>query len=133
MQNITSLIDTYFKFYKFGKRSFAETNFSNDISLLGIELFPSNEHLELFFGADDLYSDIGIFDDYLLINGQYIKILSLSSFSEDQIDESLIPIDVDYVLNLKRNSNEVSLKKLDRIRTKILSRSNTSRIYLDNN
>jgi len=111
----------YYKFYKFNKRSFLETNSINDLSLQGTELTPSSEHLSLFFGGDDLFSNIGIYDDYLLVNGQYIKILSVSSFSEDQIDESLIPIDVDYVLNLKKVSNEISLKKLDRIRTKHLS------------
>lgn len=111
----------YFKFYKLGKRSFVDTNSVSDLSLSGVQVIPSEDHLNLFFGADDLFSDIGIFDDYLLINGQYLKILSVINFSEDEIDEALIPIDIDYVLNIKKISNELSVKKMDRIRTKHLS------------
>ncbi|MDC1174640.1 hypothetical protein OAT67_04575 [Bacteriovoracaceae bacterium] len=112
---------SYFKFYKLGKRSFVDTNSYCAPSLHGIQVKPSSDHLSLFFGAEDLFSEVGIFDDYLLVNGQYLKILSVCSFSEDEIDESIIPVDVDYVLNIKKIPNEVSLKKLDRIRTKHLS------------
>ena len=113
--------DAYFKFSSISGRSFVETNSKEEVVLHGVEIQKNSDHLHLFFNAEDIFSDIGIFDDYLLINGQYIKILSVKKFSENEIDGSLIPLDIDYVLNIRKVPKEKSIKRLERIRTSHLS------------
>ena len=110
--------DAYVKFYKISKRSFVETNSVNEPELRGVKMTPSSDHLTEFFKGSDLFSDLAIFDDYLLVNGQYLKVFSVLQFSENEIDESLIPIDLDYVLKMRKLEKIKANKLLDRIRTK---------------
>jgi hypothetical protein len=111
----------FYKFYKIGRRSFLNTDSEQVESYNGIRFIPCESPLGIFFGAIDFYSDLNIFDDHLVYNGQYVRVLSVRSFSSDIVDYNLIPCDIDYVLNLKKKADVDSVKKLDRIRTSHLS------------
>ena len=78
---------------------------------------PQKNPLELFFGCEDFISDIGIYDDYLAYNGQYVRILSVTDFPSRTIDEGFLPTGVDYVLNIKKTSKEKSIAKMESIRS----------------
>ena len=79
--------------------------------------FSAQENpLEIFFDCEDIISDVGIHDDYISFNGQYVRILSIKDFPGVEIDEGFLP-DVDYVLNISRISKEKSVSKMENIRT----------------
>lgn len=113
--------DHYFKFYRIDNRNFVETNKQTIPELRGIEFFPCKDHLLEFFKSNEIISDVGIFNDYLLINGKYLKVFSVREFSEKSIDESLIPLDLDYVLKVKKVSKEKSVKQLEKVRDRHLT------------
>lgn len=103
-----------FKFYRINGENYL--NSSCRKPNIGLELDSCNEPLEIFFDNADIYSDIGVYDDYILFNGQYRRLISVKSFSEEEIDEYFLPRDVDYVLCFRRKDNDKALKDLDRIR-----------------
>lgn len=119
---LASSLDTldekaYFKFYRINGNSYLETNSNRSPSLSNVEVNGLDRPLKVLFGDNGLFSDIGIYDDYLSFNGRYLRILSVLEFSENEIDENYIPRDVNYVLFVKKSSKEKSISKLERIRT----------------
>ncbi len=112
---------SYYKFYNIDGRSYLETNSLELPNFSGVEFLPKKDPLKVFFGGRDLFSDVGIYDDYLSFNGNYLRIFSVSSFSEDEIGENFLPDDVDYVLSIRKSAKEKSLSKLERIRSGHLS------------
>jgi len=114
-------LGAYFKFYRLGNSSYLETNSKNLPSFSDVEFSPQNDPLKIFFGASELFSDIGIYDDYLSYNGQYLRIFSALEFSDEPAHEHLLPVDVDYVLAVKRKPKDKSVSRLERIRTGHLS------------
>lgn len=113
--------ECFFKFYRLEGRSYLQTNFEGDISIAGLEIILCENPLQVFFGDNLLFSDIGIYDDYLSYNGEYIRLFSVKNFSEDEAFPEIIPHDIDYVLSFKRKEKIKSISKLDRIRTGHLS------------
>ena len=113
--------DAYFKFYRLKENSYLESNLDGEVYFPNIELKSEENPLHIIFGENGLYSSIGIHDDYLSFNGQYTRVFSAFEFSEDEIDDSFIPDDVDYVLTFKKVSKEKSVSKLEKIRTGHLS------------
>ncbi len=114
-------LDSYFKFYNLGDDSFLETNRSQLPSFSGIDFKEQNSPLECFFQTKEIFSEIGIYDDYLSFNGKYLRVFSVSEFSDDEAHEHLIPQGVDYVLSFKRKAKDKSVSKLERVRTGHLS------------
>jgi type IV secretory pathway VirB4 component len=92
-------------------------NTSLEDSSLGLEVGPVIEPLHIFFEGRDIYSDIGIYDDYLLFNGKYRRVISIKSFPEEEIDEYFLPKDVNYCISFKKKQNSKALKDLDKIRS----------------
>jgi hypothetical protein len=113
--------DKYFKFYKLGKESFLDTNDHALPDLSSIDFKNQDKPLEIFFGETLLYSDIGIFDDYLSYCGKYIRIFSVLEFSDTPAYPFFLPADLDYVINIRRKEKDKSVSKLDRIRSGHLS------------
>lgn len=114
-------LDSYFKFYKVGDCSFLETNGNQLPHFSGIEFKAQDGPLECFFQTKEIFSEVGIYDDYLSFNGKYLRIFSVSEFSDDVAHEFLIPQDVDYVLSINKKAKDKSLRRLERIRTGHLS------------
>lgn len=114
-------LDSYFKFYKIGDSSFLETNGSQLPSFSGIDFKEQNEPLECFFQTREIFSEVGIYDDYVSFNGKYLRVFSVSEFSDVEAHEYLIPQDVDYILSLRKKAKDKSISKLERIRTGHLS------------
>ena len=106
--------DSWFKFYKLKGDLFLNT--SSEEQHLGLEASNCEYPLEMFFENRDIYSDIGIYDDYLLFNGKYRRIISVKSFSDKLIDEYFMPNGIDYCLSFKKKSNTKALKDLERVR-----------------
>jgi hypothetical protein len=112
---------SYVKFCRLGREAYLETDSTELPYFSGVEFKKEDNPLGIFFGTNGIYSDIGIYDDYLSFNGNYIRLFSAYEFSEDEIEQNFIPYDVDYVLNIKRFSKEKSISLLERIRTGHLS------------
>jgi len=112
LNNLSSLES--FKFYHLNGENFLNSSTFNP--QVGLELYPCNEPMEVFFEGTDIFSDIGIYDDYILYNGKYRRIVSVRSFNEEEIDEFFLPRGFDYILNIRRKDNEKALKILDRVR-----------------
>ena len=111
----------YFKFYSWNGISYLETDSKIELSVPNVSVIPQNDALKIFFHNHELFSDIGIHDDYLSFQGNFWRILSVKSWSASPINATFIPSGVDYVLSVKRRPCEKSIKMLDRIRQKHLS------------
>lgn len=111
----------YYKFYRIEDSFYLETNCETIPELSNLLITPQKDPLKVFFGDNQIISDIGIYNDYLSYNGKYIRLMSTIGFSEEDINDLFIPDGVDYVLITKRLSNEKSLTKLEKIRTGHLS------------
>lgn len=114
-------IDKYFKFYKLGSNAFLDTNSEILPDFSQIEFCPQKDPLKVFFGDRLLYSDIGIHDDYISYNGNYLRVFSVLGFSDEEAYPFLLPIDLDYVINVRRRPKDKSVSKLERIRSGHLS------------
>ncbi len=102
------------KFYHIDKSLYL--NCSDENLDIGIKKDTCSSPLEVFFEDSDIYSDVGFYDDYFLFNGKYRRIVSVRSFLESEVDEYLIPSDIDYCLSLKKKSKTRALKDLERVR-----------------
>ena len=111
----------YYKFYRLGGMSYLETNANGPFPFLGINFVPQHHPLEIFFGNSEIISDIGIYDDYIAFNGQYMRILSASEFAGEMTPHDLIPKNCDYLLSIKKLAPKKAMGKLERIRTGHLS------------
>jgi len=83
---------------------------------LGLDLRPLNltefdDPMKQFF-CDDLRSSIDIFEDYLVFNSHYKRIISVSNFSSE-IELSELQDLSDYVLLFRKIDNQSSKRKLD--------------------
>jgi len=103
-----------FKFYHLNGENYLNSSVINP--QVGLELISCDAPMKIFFEESDIFSDIGIYDDYILYNGRYRRIVSIKSFNEDEIDEFFLPHGYDYILNLRRKDNEKAIKLLDRVR-----------------
>lgn len=104
----------WLKLYRLSNRLFINT--SNIDQILGLDVKKCRNPLETFFENSDIYSDIGIYDDYLLFNGKYRRVISTKSFSDKPIDEYFLPSNIDYCLSFKKKSKSKALKDLERVR-----------------
>lgn len=104
----------WLKLYRIDKSVYLNTSIEG--YCLGLDSKPCNNPLEVFFENSDIYSDIGLYSDYLLFNGRYRRIVSVRSFSDTQIDEYFIPESVDYCISFKKKSKEKALRELEQVR-----------------
>ena len=108
--------NSYFKFYRLGGKSWLEVNGERP-HFPEVELIPEKRPLQTFFGGEGLFSDIGIYDDYLSFNGRYFRILSALEFGEGEITPASFKDGIDYVLFVRKLSKEKAMGRLERIRT----------------
>lgn len=120
---------SFFKFYKIGGESFLNTNLTLD-KFSNIKCINQDNSLGIFFGNETHYSDIGIYNDYISFSGQYLRVFSVSSFSDIELNPFDFIGDFDFVLNFKKIKKEESIKKLERIRSgHLLSFNKTKKIF----
>lgn len=109
------------KFYRIDGKGYLNTD------TLSIPYFPSIifeeflNPLRTFLGIDNLFSDIGIYNDYLSFSGKYWRLLSVVEFSSNEIGPNYLPEKVDYFLSIKRTLKEKSISKLEKVRNGHLS------------
>lgn len=106
----------YYKFYSWGGVSYLETNSKELPEIPNVQVVAQADALKIFFESHELYSDIGIHDDYLSFQGNYWRILSVKGWGSSEIGPDFIPDGVDYVLSIKRCESDRAMKRLDRIR-----------------
>ena len=106
---------SYLRFYRFNDENYIQSE-EELTSMFGIKNSPDHNLLDSFFFGNDLYSDIGIYDDYIAFNGKYRRILSAKDIGLSEISQSPIPSEINYVLDIKKNSNLDSLRDLERVR-----------------
>ncbi len=111
---------SFFKFYQLDGQIYL--NCSHKLtSFSEFELIEQSEPLKVFLGYKQLYSDIKFFDDYLLYNGLFSRILSVVEFSNNPASNLLLDDELNYVIAFKKISREKSISRLERIRTGHLS------------
>jgi hypothetical protein len=113
--------ESYFKFYKLGYNAFLNTNSEQLPHFFSTSLEKQKYPLECFFQTTDIFSDVGIYDDYISFNGKYLRVFSVTGFSDTIAHEDMFPHDIDYVLTIKKKPKEKSISNLERIRTGHLS------------
>ena len=106
----------YYKFFSLGGSAYLETDSCEKFKFSSMRTLPQDNPLKIFFGKSEIISDVGIYDDYLNYNGQYVRLLSALEFSGASYP-NIIPHGVDYVLTVKRISQRNALSKLERIRS----------------
>ena len=106
--------DVWLKLYRIDNSLYLNTSVEGHC--LGLDSKLCNNPLKVYFENSDIYSDIGLYNDYLLFNGLNRRILSVRSFSETQIDEYYIPESIDYCISFKKKSKEKALTDLEQIR-----------------
>ena len=110
----------FYKFYNLGGVSYLNTDDLN-FTLTNTNFLKLDNPLEIFFGNRDIYSSVSFFEDYLSFNGKYTRVLSISSFSNDQNTLAYLPSDIDYIVSFKRKDSLKSLKELDHTRSAHMS------------
>ncbi len=105
---------SWLKLYRIDNSLYLNTSTQDET--LGLSSRPCDRPLEVFFENSDIYSDIGLYSDYLLFNGRYRRIISVKSFEETLTDEYFIPDSVDYCVSFKKKSKVKALRELERIR-----------------
>jgi hypothetical protein len=105
---------SFYRFYRINSKSYLNTSMDGDIAF-GCE--PCNNPLEVFFEGEELYSNLGIYDDYLSYNGLYKRVISIKNFKQIEFSLENLPQGIDYVLQCKRLSKTKALKKLELIRS----------------
>ena len=114
---LNSLPDSsYYKFFRLEGKSYLQTD-TELPRFPEVTFSPQEEPLNLMFGDNSIYSDVGIYENYLVYNEKFVRILSVQDFGEREINESYLPDGVDYVLAIKPLSKEKAISRLERIRT----------------
>ena len=111
----------WFKLYFQNGNTYINTSVADLSVPSNLSISPVKEPLEIFFGHEEIISDVCIYNDYLTYNGDYVRILSVVEFPDSEIDENFLPYGVDYVLNFRRMEKEKSIQKIENIRQSHLS------------
>ena len=107
---------THYKFYSLRGKSYLEVGGEKIPRIPEVDLLPQKNPLNVFFGNAGLISDVGIYDDYLAFNGEYLRVLSATEFGDGEFVHGCLP-KVDYVLSLKKIPKDKALSRLEKIRT----------------
>ena len=113
LANSLDNLDGYYKFYKIGQDIYFNTDQKEPS--VGLKFSPCSSAINTYFKADDIYSDIGIYDDYIQYNSRYKRIISIKSINQSDSYPECLP-KCDYILNIKKKDSESALKRLDHIR-----------------
>ncbi len=107
-------VDDFYKIYYLNDKLYLNTT-DKDMEHLGGKLRSIKTPLSLFLGELNIFQDIEIFDDYLIINQKYLRLLSLKEMPRT-IDPQFFESFGDFVIHLKKIDPVQAKKKLDRKR-----------------
>ncbi|MGB0454604.1 MAG: hypothetical protein ACPGJV_12925 [Bacteriovoracaceae bacterium] len=100
------------KFYSIQNRHFIQLNKESNLNF-NLKTKPLHDSLELFFGDSEINSNIVFYDNYLTINNDYLKLISIKEFSNLEINQSFLPEDLEYVVMLRKIAHSDSEKMLE--------------------
>lgn len=106
--------EEFYKIYYLNDKLYLNTT-DNNLEYFGGKLHLINKPLSLFFGELNIFQDIEIFDDYLISNQKYLRLLSLKEMPRT-IDPQFFESFGDFVIQLKKINPIAAKKKLDRKR-----------------
>jgi len=104
----------FYKIYYLNDRLYLNTS-DRSIEDLGGKLHLISNPLEVFLGELDVFQDIEIFDDYLIVNQKYLRLLSIKEMPRT-IDPQFFERFGDFVMHLQKIDPVAAKKKLDRKR-----------------
>lgn len=107
-------VDEDYKIYYLDDQLYLNTTDKN-LEALGGCLQLINKPLNLFLGEGNIFQDIEIFDDYLVVDQKYLRLLNIKEMPriiEPQFFESF----GDFVIHIKKIDPVTAKKKLDRKR-----------------
>lgn len=103
--------ECFYKFYFFNDELFLNTN---DLSIDRIEhsLELVNDPLSILFKENDVYRELDIFDDYLIIGHRFVRLLNFYEIPSS-IESRFLETFGDHVICLKKFDSEKVKKKLN--------------------
>lgn len=107
-------VDDFYKVYYLNDKLYLNTT-DKSLDHLGGELHLVHHPLDTFLGEIDIFQDVEIFDDYLIVNQKYIRLLSLKEMPRT-IDPQFFESFGDFVIHLQKIDPVSAKKKLDRKR-----------------
>jgi type IV secretory pathway VirB4 component len=107
-------VDDFYKVYYLSDKLYLNTT-DTSLDHFGGELHLVHHPLDRFLGEIDIFQDIEIFDDYLIVNQKYIRLLSLKEMPRT-IDPQFFESFGDFVIHLQKIDPITAIKKLDRKR-----------------
>ncbi|MDD4976831.1 MAG: hypothetical protein PHY93_20925, partial [Bacteriovorax sp.] len=107
-------VDEFYKIYYLNDKLYLNTT-DKDLEHLGGKLHSIKNPLNIFLGELDIFQDIEIFDDYLIVNQKYLRLLSLKEMPRT-IDPQFFESFGDFAIHLKKIDPVEAKKKLDRKR-----------------
>lgn len=106
--------DEFYKIYYLNDKLYLNSTDKN-LGGLGGKLHLIDSPLSLFLGELDIFQDIEIFDDYLIANQKYLRLLSVKEMPR-AIDPQFFESFGDFVIHIKKIDPVEAKKKLDRKR-----------------
>lgn len=105
----------FYKFYSLNEVLFLETNSDESLSFPKVQLqeLENGESINEFLLGDTLaYSDLILGDDYLKVNGRYLRLVNLYALSKRLMPSELMDLG-DYCLFFKRIDGQISRRQVN--------------------
>ncbi|MFA6236076.1 MAG: hypothetical protein WC635_02010 [Bacteriovorax sp.] len=107
-------VDEFYKIYYLNDKLYLNTTDKN-LEQFGGDLHHVKSPLSLLLGELDIFQDIEVFNDYIIVNQKYLRLLSLKEMPRT-IDPQFFESFGDFVIHLKKIDPVAAKKKLDRKR-----------------
>jgi hypothetical protein len=106
--------DEFYRVYYLNDKLYLNTSDKN-LEELGGSLEFYHDPLKLILGDIDIFQEIEVFEDYLIVDQKYLRLLSLKEMPRT-IDAQFLESFGDFVFHLKKIDSVEAKKKLDRKR-----------------
>lgn len=103
--------DYFFKFYSLNEELFLETNLEV-LNIPNVKLIEVKNQLVKLVGTDEICSDATLGDDYVKINGKYLRLINVYEFSKNLMPSSLMNFG-DYCLFFKKLPTNISKRRVN--------------------
>jgi hypothetical protein len=104
--------DYFFKFYSLNEELFLETNFNEVLSLPSVSMEAVENQLSKIVGMDEIHSDATLGDDYVKINGLYIRLVNVYEYSKTIMPSGLMDFG-DYCLFFKKVATDIAKRRVN--------------------
>jgi hypothetical protein len=102
----------FFKFYSLEEELFLETNFNEILNLPNAKMELVTNQLAKIVGLDEIHSDVILGDDFVKVNGQYIRLINVYEFSKNLMPSGLMDFG-NYCLFFKKVPTDVSKRRVN--------------------